>query len=207
MKAQPSWCQGTQPWGHLRLSRDPSRSTPATVAPVRSHLLKVSWPFLSSAAALFPYRSTKRSCGQRREVSRGKDGEGAGLQRQQRAAGRLGTWRAASAQSQTSQGSFISAVVALGSPFPLWKRPSHAGKQRITEWLVGRDLTDYPVPNPCHGLVAPPQLRLPRAPSSSDGAPTALWAAVPGPHRPYGGRSRKAARLPQAGKQWWGQGG
>lgn len=73
VKAQPSWCQGTQPWGHLRLSRDPSRSTPATVAPVRSHLLKVSWPFLSSAAALFPYRSTKRSCGQKRAVSREKE--------------------------------------------------------------------------------------------------------------------------------------
>lgn len=39
---------------HLRLSRDPSRSTPATVAPVRSHLLKVSWLFLTSAAASFP---------------------------------------------------------------------------------------------------------------------------------------------------------
>lgn len=54
VKAQPSWRRGDSAVGHLRLSRDPSRSTPATVAPVRSHLLKVSWPFLTSAAALFP---------------------------------------------------------------------------------------------------------------------------------------------------------
>lgn len=54
VKVQPSRCRGDAVVGHLRLSRDPSRSTPATVAPVRSHLLKVSCPFLTSAAALFP---------------------------------------------------------------------------------------------------------------------------------------------------------
>jgi len=42
----------------------------------------------------------------------------------------------------------------------------------------------------CHGLAAPHQLRLPRAPSnlalsiSKDEAPTALWAAVSGTHLP-----------------------
>jgi len=51
---------------------------------------------------------------------------------------------------------------------------------------VGRDLKAHPAPTPCHGLAAPHQLRLPRAPSmvlstSRDGHPQ-LWAAVPLPH-------------------------
>lgn len=54
VKVRASGRRGAAAAAHLRLSRDPSRSTPATVAPVRSHLLKVSWPFLTSAAALFP---------------------------------------------------------------------------------------------------------------------------------------------------------
>ena len=45
------------------------------------------------------------------------------------------------------------------------------------DW-VGRELKAHPVPTPCHGLAAPHQLRLPRAPSnpalgtSRDGAST-----------------------------------
>ena len=56
---------------------------------------------------------------------------------------------------------------------------------------VGGDFKALPAPTPCHGLVVPHQLRLPRAPSnlalstSRDGSPTALWAAVPGPHHPF----------------------
>jgi len=55
---------------------------------------------------------------------------------------------------------------------------------------VGGDLKAHPVPTPCHGLDAHHQTRLLRAPSnltlstSRDGAPTALWAAVPVPHHP-----------------------
>jgi len=55
---------------------------------------------------------------------------------------------------------------------------------------VGGDFKALPAPTPCHGLVVPHQLRLPRSPSnlalstSRDGAPQLLWAAVPGPHRP-----------------------
>jgi len=44
------------------------------------------------------------------------------------------------------------------------------------------NLKDNPVTIPCHGLAAPHQLRLPRAPTmalgtSRDGAPTLLWAS------------------------------
>jgi len=55
---------------------------------------------------------------------------------------------------------------------------------------VGGELKAHPVPPPAMGRAAPHQLRLPRAPSHlalsacRDGAPTALWAAVPAPHRP-----------------------
>ena len=47
---------------------------------------------------------------------------------------------------------------------------------------VGRDLKAYPVPTPCHELVAPHQIRLPRAPSClalntfKGGTSTLLWA-------------------------------
>jgi len=57
------------------------------------------------------------------------------------------------------------------------------------DW-VGRELKAHPVPTPCHGLAAPHQLRLPRAPSnlalstSRDGHSQLLWAAVPVPHHP-----------------------
>ena len=56
--------------------------------------------------------------------------------------------------------------------------------------LVQRDLKAHPVPTPCYGLDALHQFSLHRAPSSlplstcRDGAPTALWAAVPAPHFP-----------------------
>lgn len=40
--------------GHFRLKSEPSRTTPATVTPVRTQRLKRSWPFLLSAAASFP---------------------------------------------------------------------------------------------------------------------------------------------------------
>lgn len=40
--------------GHFRLKSEPSRTTPATVMPVRNQRLKRSWPFRLSAAALFP---------------------------------------------------------------------------------------------------------------------------------------------------------
>ena len=62
--------------------------------------------------------------------------------------------------------------------------------RRIIEWLGWKGPQNLSSPSSCHGLAAPYQLRLPRAPShlalgtSRDGAPTALWAAVPGPHHP-----------------------
>jgi len=49
---------------------------------------------------------------------------------------------------------------------------------------VGRDLKAHPVPTPGHGLAAPSQVRLPRAPSnlalrtSSNGVPTYRNGAV-----------------------------
>jgi len=51
---------------------------------------------------------------------------------------------------------------------------------------VGKDLKTHPVPTFCHRLAIP-SAQAARAPSmalgtSRDGAPTALWAAVPGPH-------------------------
>ena len=66
----------------------------------------------------------------------------------------------------------------------------HVWNHRITEWLAFGGTLKPTNPNPCRGLAAPHQLRLPRAPSnpalsaSRDGTPTALWAAVPGPHCP-----------------------
>jgi len=55
---------------------------------------------------------------------------------------------------------------------------------------VGRDLKAHPVPTPAMGWFPPHQLRLPRTPfslalgTSRDGAPSAIWAAAPGPHHP-----------------------
>jgi len=57
---------------------------------------------------------------------------------------------------------------------------------------VRKDLKDHLAPTPAMGRAAPPQLRLPSAPShlalsaSRDGAPQLLWAAVPAPHCPLG---------------------
>ena len=62
------WLDGEMWWGqdggvwvswwsvsdHFRLKSEPSRTTPATVMPVRNQRLKRSWPFRLSAAALFP---------------------------------------------------------------------------------------------------------------------------------------------------------
>jgi len=53
---------------------------------------------------------------------------------------------------------------------------------------VGGDLKDHGAPAPCHGLTAPHQLRLLRAPSMAlctcrDGDPQ-LWAAVSLPQHP-----------------------
>ena len=56
---------------------------------------------------------------------------------------------------------------------------------------VGGDLKAHQLQPPATGRLHP-QIGLPRAPpsptlsASRDGAPTALWAAVPGPHHPLG---------------------
>ena len=59
------------------------------------------------------------------------------------------------------------------------------------EWLgLEGTLKTIQFQPPAMGRIATHQIRLPRAPSSlalstsKDGAPTALWAAVPGPHHP-----------------------
>ena len=61
----------------------------------------------------------------------------------------------------------------------------------VIEWLsLERSLQPTQPQPPAEGRDASQQLRPPRAPSSlalsacRDGAPTALWAAVPGPHHP-----------------------
>jgi len=56
---------------------------------------------------------------------------------------------------------------------------SHFSYSHTVVW-VGRDLIDYPVPNPLLRSGCPgPSMALG---TSRDGTPTALWTAVPGPH-------------------------
>ena len=48
------WVSGWSVSGHFWLKSEPSRTTPATVMPIRNQRLKRSWPFQLSAPALFP---------------------------------------------------------------------------------------------------------------------------------------------------------